>query len=115
MRPKGPSLFRSDSVLGISGAPKKSIFESEKWGGTYHFFHQKWSPEGRKFGHFRDYWTEKVALSWRRKWDNFGSKIASPFVEGSIESSEIRAFDRAFNERASGFRFIMRVEILKEL
>ena len=61
VRPKRRSLFRSDSGLGISRALRKSVFETKK-GGTYHFFHGKWSPEGRKFGHFGDSWTEKVAL-----------------------------------------------------
>ena len=84
-------------------------------GGTYHFFHGKWSPDGRKFGHFGDSWTEKVALSERQNWDNFETKIASPFVEGSIESSGIRAFDRDLNEGATIFCSRMSVEILTEL
>ena len=54
-------------------------------------------------GHFEDFWTEEVALSRRQNWDNSKTKIASPFVEGSIESSEFRAFDRDLNEGASIF------------
>ena len=38
MRPKGPSLFRSDSGLGISGAPRKSIFEATFLGGGHTLF-----------------------------------------------------------------------------
>ena len=92
-----------------------SNFESTLWEGTYHFLHGKWSPEGHKFGHFEDSWTQNVALSWRENWDNFGTKIASPSVKGSIESSEFRAFDRDLNEGASVFRSRMRIEILTEL
>ena len=73
-------------------------------GGTYLFHFQKSSAEGRKLGHFEDFWTEEVALSWHQNWDNLETKIASPFVEGSIESSEFRAFDRDLNERATVFR-----------
>ena len=66
-------------------------------------------------GHFEDFWTEEVALSWRQNWDNSETKIASPFVEGSIESSEFRAFDRDLNEGASIFCSRVRFEILSEL
>ena len=44
----------------------------------------------------------------------FQTKIGSPFVEGSPESSENSAFDRALIEGASYFCFQMRVEILSE-
>ena len=84
-------------------------------GGTYIFYFQKSSTEGRKLGHFEDFWTEEVALSWRQNWDNSETKIASPFVEGSIESSEFRAFDRDLNEGASIFRSWMSVELLTGL
>ena len=40
------------------------------------------------------------------------TKKASTFVEVSIESSEIRAFDRALNEEASYFGLEMVEEIL---
>ena len=66
-------------------------------------------------GHFEDFWTEEVALSWPQNCHNLETKIESPFVEGSIESSEIRAFDRDLNERATVFRLRMRVEILDRL
>ena len=46
---------------------------------------------------------------------HFRTKIASLFVEGSIESSVFRAFDRDLDEDASFFRSRMRVEILIEL
>ena len=72
-------------------------------GGAYLFHFQKSSAEGRKLGHFEDFWTEEVALSWHQNWDNLETKIASPFVEGSIESSEFRAFDRDLDEGASIF------------
>ena len=66
-------------------------------------------------GHFEDFSAKEVALSWQKIYHNFESKIASPFVEGSIESSEIRAFDRAFIEGATIFGFGMKVELLDEL
>ncbi len=66
-------------------------------------------------GHFEDFWTEEVALLWHRNWDNFETKIASSFVEGSIKRSEIRAFDGDLDERATVFHFRMRVEILSRL
>ena len=84
-------------------------------GGTYLVHFQKSSAEGRKLGHFEDFWTEEVALSWYQNWDNSETKIASPFVEGSIERSENRAFDRDLNEGSSIFRSHVRVEILTEL
>ena len=65
-------------------------------------------------GHFEDFWTEEVALSSHQNWDNSATKIASPFVEGSIERSENRAFDRDLNG-ASIFRSGMSDEILTEL
>ena len=43
---------------------------------------------------------------------HFQTKIASLFVEVSIESSVFRAFDRALNEEASYFRLEMAGEIL---
>ena len=84
-------------------------------GGTYLFYFQQSSAEGRKLGHFEDFWTEEVALSSHQKWDNLETKVASPFVEGSIERSENRAFDRDLNEGAGIFRSWMSDEILTEL
>ena len=43
---------------------------------------------------------------------HFQTKIASLFVEGSIESSDFRAFDRALNGEASYFGLEMEEEIL---
>ena len=44
----------------------------------------------------------------------FQTKIGCPFIEGSPESSENSAFDRALTEGASYFCSQMRVEILSE-
>ena len=66
-------------------------------------------------GHFRNMMTGKVVLSDNQNYYNFRTKIASTFVEGSIESSENRAFDRDLNEGASFFLSQMRIEILTEL
>ena len=85
------------------------------WGGTYTFHFQKWSREGRELGHFGNLTTGKVVLLKCQNEDNSGTKIASTFVEGSIESSENRAFDRVLNEGSSIFRSHARVEILTEL
>ena len=92
-------------------SPRKSVFEST-FGGTYHFLHGEWSPEGRKFGRLGDSWTEEVALSQRQNWDSSGTKIASPSNKVSFESSEFRAFDRDLIEGATIFHLRMRVEIL---
>ena len=62
-------------------------------------------------------------MEWGRKssefvapnWDNSGTKIASAFVKGSIESSEFRAFDRDLIEGAIIFPLRMRDEILDML
>ena len=90
-------------------------FWSDFLGGTYLFDFQKSSTERHKLGHFEDFWPEKVALSWYQNWHNLGTKIGSTFVKGSIESSEIRAFDRDLNEGAIIFPLRMRVEILARL
>ena len=93
-----------------------AIFEAKFWGGgipTFHF--QKLSREGSQLGHFLNLMTGKVVLLDYQNEDNFWTKIASTFVEGSIESSENRAFDRDLNEGASFFRPWMRVGILTEL
>ena len=84
-------------------------------GGTYHFYFWKWSTGAKDFGNFRNFDIGKVALSQRKNTHNFWTKIASAFVKVSIESSEIRAFDRAFIEGATIFGFGMRVEILGKL
>ena len=91
------------------------VFLKRLLGGTYIFYFQKSSTEGRKLGHFENFWTREVALSWHQNWDNSETKIASPFVEGSIERSENRAFDRYLNEGANFFRSRTSVEILTEL
>ena len=92
-----------------------SIFEVSFWGGIPTFHFEKWSSEGSKLGHFWYLTNEKVVLSAYQNLDNSWTKIASAFVESSIESSENRAFDRDLNEGASIFRSYLRVEILKEL
>ena len=66
-------------------------------------------------GHFGNLATGKVVLLKCQNEDYSGTKIASTFVEGSIESSENRAFDRDLNEGSSIFRSHVRVEILTEL
>ena len=91
------------------------IFEANFWGGIPTFHFQKLSREGSQLGHFRNLMTGKVVLSDYQNEDNFRTKIASTFVEGSIESSENRAFDRDLNEGSSIFRSHVRVEILTEL
>ena len=82
-----------------------TIFEANFWEGICTFDFQKLPSEGHKLGHFEDFWTEKVALSWRQNWHNLEIKIGSSIVEGSIESSVFRAFERDLIGKATYFHF----------
>ena len=99
------------TILGDSLGPKKSTFG----GGTYLFFSGKWSEWSCQIMDFRVYLLRSQPLRQQYFFRHFQMKIASLFIEVSIESSKNRAFDRDLNEGASVFRRRMRVEILTEL
>ena len=61
---------------------------------------------------FRVYLLRSQPLLQQYFFRHFQTKIASLFIEVSIESSENRAFDRALNEEASYFRSEMAEGIL---
>ena len=109
-------MSKSKNIFFVKILPDSSaIFEATFWGGIPTFHFQKSSGEGSQLGHFRNLTTGKVVLSEHQNEDNFRTKTASTFVEGSIESSGNRAFDRDLNEDSSIFRSHVRVEILTEL
>ena len=99
------------TFLGVSSGPNKSTF----WGGTYPFLSGKWSEWSRQVMNFGDSLLRSQSLLQQYFVRHFQTKIASLFVEGSIESSEFRAFDRDLNEGASIFRSWISVELLTGL
>ena len=109
-------MSKSKKIIFVKILPDSStIFEATFWGGIPTFHFQKSSGEGSQLGHFRNLSTGKVVLSDYQNEDNFRTKIDSTFVEGSIESSGNRAFDRDLNEDFSIFRSHTGVEILTGL
>ena len=84
-------------------------------GGTYPFELRKWSEWSCKIKDFGVSAVRSESLSQQYFYCHFQTKIASTFVEVSIESSEFRAFDRDLIEGASYFRSRLTVDILMKL